>query len=152
MPNVAIDIRMKDYVTDQGIIVRSHRAFVTVQIGSVWPLCFVDTGAPFNIVSSSLAGQIPWAHRGTALLSQGKPISLDWQRIPCELGDTDVVLVDNSTGVRTGPCRLNGKFALGVHPSLEKCLILGMNILVDNNADLVLRINQGTLTGHLAVP
>lgn len=36
---------------DLGTAVRSLRAFVTIEIGSVRPLCFLDTGAPFSIVS-----------------------------------------------------------------------------------------------------
>jgi hypothetical protein len=51
MPDISVDFRTKDYVTEQGTAVRSLRPFVAIQIGSLRPLCFLDTGAPFNIVS-----------------------------------------------------------------------------------------------------
>lgn len=49
MPEIALDFRTRDYVTDLGTAVRSLRAFVTIKIGSVRLLCFLDTGAPFRL-------------------------------------------------------------------------------------------------------
>src|SRR5467141_1537593 len=81
MPDISVDFRTKDYVTEQGTAVRSLRPFVAIQIGSLRPLCFLDTGAPFNIVSFSVAQQIRWKLLGTQLLFQGKPVPLEWQGI-----------------------------------------------------------------------
>ena len=33
MPDFPVDVRAKDYVTDQGILARSLRVFVDIQIG-----------------------------------------------------------------------------------------------------------------------
>jgi hypothetical protein len=51
MPDIPLDFRAKDFVTDLGTAVRSWRAFLTIEIGAIRPLCFFDTGAPFSIVS-----------------------------------------------------------------------------------------------------
>ena len=152
MPDIPLEFRVKDYLTDQGIAVRSLRPFVTIQIGSVRPMCFLDTGAPFNIVSSSIARQIRWKVLGTKLLFQGKPVALDWQGVPCDFGETSAILLDPLGKVRSSPCRLAGKFAKARHPTLENYVLLGMNFLADNDVKLVTSSVQGALSGVVSVP
>jgi hypothetical protein len=115
-------------------------------------MCFLDTGAPFNIVSSSVARQIRWKVLGTKLLFQDKPAPLDWQGVPCDFGETSVILLDPSGNLRSSACRLAGKFAKARHPSLENYVLLGMNFLAHNGANLVTRNVQGSLSGLLSVP
>lgn len=152
MPEIALDFRARDYVTDLGTAVRSLRAFVTIEIGSVRPLCFLDTGAPFSIVSHSVAQRIAWRLLGNALFHQGKPAPLDWQRVPCDFGETDLVVLDPFGTSRTAACRLVGKFAKARHPVLENYVLLGMNFLLDNNLTLTLHGTPEMPQGLLSVP
>jgi len=151
MPDMPLDFRVKDYVTDLGTRLRSLRAFVTIEIGCLRPLCFLDTGAPFSIVSHSVAQQSAWKLRGNSLLNQGQVAPLDWQGIACDVGETSVVLVHPSGTWRTAACRLVGKFAKTRHPALENYVLLGMNFLTDNRIDFVLRNKPSGLTGFLSV-
>ncbi len=152
MPDIPLDFRAKDYVTDLGTAVRSLRAFVTIQIGPLRPLCFLDTGAPFSIVSYAVAQQIRWKRLGSSLFHQGKPVPLDWQGIPCDFGEAEIVLIHPSGNERTAVCRLIGKFAKARHPALENYVLLGMNFLPDNNINLTLRSTPGALQGLLSIP
>lgn len=152
MPSISLDFRTRDYVTDFGVRLRSVRPFVGAQLGSVRPLCFVDTGAPLSIVSFSVAQQIRWKLQGRQLTFQGSAVSLDWQGIPCELGEAMLVLQDRPHNLQTGPCKLIGKFAKSVHPSLEGYVILGMNFLKDNGIDLEIHARAAFFVGALLVP
>lgn len=152
MPDIPLDFRARDYVTDLGTAVRSLRAFVTIEIGSLRPLCFLDTGAPFSIVSYSVARQIRWKLLGSELFYERKPVPLDWQGILCDFGETEIVFVAPFENLRTAACRLVGKFAKARHPVLENYVLLGMNFLPDNDIDLLLRSTPEGLNGLLSVP
>jgi hypothetical protein len=68
--------------------------------------------------------------------------ALTWQGVPCELGFTEVDL----GGTRS----LTAKFVAKPTPVAE--IILGLNFLVDNDIELVLRGTPGALSGFLSVP
>ena len=150
MPDIPVDVRTKDYVTDQGFAARSLRLFVTIEIGSVRPLCFLDNGAPFSFVSFDVAQKIPWTLLGTAF--QGKAASMDWQGIPCSFGETNIDLLDPQGTIRVAGLRLVGKFAKVQHSLLRNHVILGMSFLVDNSIDFVSRNRSGSVSAVLSVP
>lgn len=152
MPDFPVDVRAKDYATEQGISARSLRPFAVIEAGPVRPACFVDTGAPFSIVSFSVARRIRWQPLGSAFVAQGISSPIDWQGIPCDFGETIITLHDPATATRSRSLRLVGKFARTRHPALEGFVILGMNFLADNSIEFVLRGVLGSASGVLSVP
>jgi len=162
MPDISLDLRGIDYVTDQNVTVRAWRAFARVRfVGRNGLLvrfqAFVDPGAPFSVLPDSLwhGRRIRWAALGTQLLRAGRPAAeaLLWQGVRCDLGTTDIHLLDLDAGIRTGPHRVVAKFARQrLPPAVESSAILGLSFLADNAIQLVLDgLGAGT-TGYLAVP
>jgi hypothetical protein len=81
------------------------------------------------------------------------PGALDWQGIPCDLGETTVYLTDPPTGLQAGPLIVVAKFARRSHTQsrVEKAAILGLNFLVDNTSALELSGLPGQLSGKLSI-
>ncbi len=152
MPDFPVNVRAKDYVTERGFTARSLRLYVTVQIGSVNPPSFVDTGAPFSFASFSVARQIRWQLLGSTFVALGRPSPIDWQSIPCDLGETTITLHDPTTASQSRPVRLIGKFARARHSVLPNSVVLGMNFVTDNSIDFVLHGVPGSASGVLSVP
>ena len=162
MPDIPLEIRALDFVTNQNVAVRACRAFVRVRFSAqngrlIRFQTFVDPGAPFGVIPYSLwhSRRLRWTPLGTQLLRAGKPVpgALSWQGVPCDLGTTDLYLIDLDSGIRSGPHRLVAKFARRrVAPTAENAAILGMNFLADTDIRLVLEGSQGAVTGYLAVP
>ena len=162
MPDIPLDLRALDFATNQNVNVRAWRAFVEARFvahsGAITAFdTFVDPGAPFGVIPYSLwhSRRLRWTPLGTQLLRAGNPVpgALSWQGVPCDLGATDLFLIDLDSGIRTGPHRLVAKFARQpVTPAAENAAILGMNFLADNDIRLVLEGSLGGVTGYLAVP
>ncbi|MBI3461759.1 MAG: hypothetical protein HY000_01680 [Planctomycetes bacterium] len=69
------------------------------------------------------------------MFRDGKPQrgALAWQGVPCDLGTTDIRLIDLDNDTRTGPHQVAAKFPRRkLQPALENAAILGMNFLADN--------------------
>ena len=162
MPDISLDLRGIDYVTDQNVTVRAWRAFVRVRfVGRNGLLvrfqAFVDPGAPFSVIPYSLwhGRRIRWAALGTQLMRAGRPAAegLLWQGVRCDLGTTDIHLLDLDAGIRTGPHRVVAKFARQrLPPAIENSAILGMSFLADNDIRLVLDGHGAGTTGYLGLP
>ncbi len=162
MTDISLDLRGIDYVTDQDVTVRAWRAFARVRFVGLNGLlvgfqAFVDPGAPFSVIPYSLwhGRRIHWTALGTHLMRAGRPATegLLWQGVPCDLGTTDVYLLDLDAEIRTGPHRLVAKFARQRVPlAIENSAILGMSFLGDNDIRLVLDGHGPETTGYLRLP
>ena len=162
MSEIPLEVRALDFVTNQSVAVWARRAYVRArflaQNGRLSRFdTFVDPGAPFGVIPYSLwhSRRLRWTPLGTQLLRAGKPVpgALSWQGVPCDLGATDLYLIDLDSGIRTGPHRLVAKFARRpVSPAAENAAVLGMNFLADNDIRLVLEGSHAAVTGYFAVP
>jgi hypothetical protein len=162
MPDIPLEVRALDFITNQSVPVRAWRAFVEARFiaANGRPTrfqTFVDPGAPFGMVPHSLwhSRRLRWTPLGTQLIRAGKPVpgALSWQGVPCDLGATELYLIDLDSGIRTGPHQLVAKFPRRrLPPAAENAAILGMNFLADNDIRLVLESNHGAVSGYLAVP
>jgi len=117
---------------------------------------FVDPGARFSVIPYSLwhGRRIRWAPAGILLLRAGRPAAeaLLWQGVRCDLGATDIYLLDPDAGIRTGPHRVVAKFARQrLPPAIESSSILGMSFLADNAIRLLLDGHGEDTTGYLMV-
>ena len=67
------------------------------------------------------------------------PDALEWQGAPCDLGETEVYLIDTVSRIQTGPHRVVGKFVRQrMRSDLKFAAILGVNFEIANNIQLVL--------------
>jgi hypothetical protein len=101
-------------------------------------------------------GHLHWTSLGRQLTRQGSrvPEPLEWQKAPCDLGETSVYLIDLKRGVRAGPYLTVAKFVCQrlSQPNLETIALLGINFLTDNLLRLVLDGSGPTLAGYVTVP
>ncbi len=78
--------------------------------------------------------------------------ALLWQGVRCDLGTTDVHLLDLNAGIRTGPHRVVAKFPRQrLPPAIENSAILGMSFLADNGIRLVLEGRADEVAGYLSL-
>lgn len=162
MPDICLDLRGVEYVTDQNVTVRAWRAFLRVRFVARNGLlvrfqAFIDPGAPFSVIPYSLwhGRRIRWEALGTRLMSAGRPApgGLLWQGVRCDLGTTDVHLLDLEAGIRTGPHRVVAKFPRQrLPPAIENSAILGMSFLADNDIRRVLEGHAAGVAGYLSLP
>jgi hypothetical protein len=152
MHDIALYFRKRDYLTENNETLHAFRGFVRTRVDSLYPSSFVDTGAPWSVVSSSVAQRINWSRLATKIYSQGKPTGLEWQGVPSEIGEITIRLIEPARGIVTRPLRLVAKFAKMQHPSLEGYVLLGLNFLAGNGIGLNMRGLGGELTGVLSVP
>jgi hypothetical protein len=150
-----------EFRTDLGCVLRAARPYIAIEFidgaGNVLQyLAMFDSGAPFSVLPNTLwQGQnLNWNLLGSQLV-RGDSLdaaALTWQGLPCQLGETPVRLVDQSSDTRSGPLLLTAKFVLSRIPSsLEKEAILGVNFLVDNSLVLGLRGLADRLEGAFTV-
>lgn len=163
MPDLFLQVRCIDYVSDQNVPVSAWRAyaeslFVTPS-GTLAPFtCVIDPGAPFSVLPFSLwhDRNLEWISLGHELTRQGAqaPELLEWQGVPSDLGETSVHLIDLQSGVQAGPFLVVAKLPHQRLPrtNLETVALLGMNFLTDNRLRLVLDGTAGNLVGYLSVP
>jgi len=88
------------------------------------------------------ARALQWSRVSQSLHGSGGSAALSWQGVPCELGEMTIDLA--------GPRKLVAKFALQPSPPLD--VILGMNFLVDNDLEWILKAARGSPTGIIVVP
>jgi hypothetical protein len=164
MPDIFLDLRRIDYVSDLNAPVSAWRAhaevlFITATGALATFSCIVDTGAPFSVLPFSLwqSYNVQWNSLGQRLIHQGgrpAPKALKWQDVDCSLGVTHVHLSDPRTGTKTShPFLVVAKFASqrSQHSQLESFAVLGMNFLADNNLRLELDGTGADLAGYLSV-
>jgi hypothetical protein len=163
MPDIILDLRRLDYISDQNVAVSAWRAYAeavfTSPIGiEVSFSCIVDPGAPFSVLPFSLwhDRNLHWTPLWQQLTRQGgqAPEPLRWQDVNCALGDTSVHIIDGQAGVRSGRFLVVAKFASQrlLNPNLEMIALLGMNFLTDNHLRLVLDGTGADLIGYLSFP
>jgi len=165
MPDIFLDLRHIDYISDQNVPVAAWRAHAevlfTTATGALANFsCIVDSGAPFSVLPFSLwqSYNVQWNRIGKQLSRQGggpAPGALKWQDVDCSLGVTHVHLSDPQTGTRTSsPFLVVAKFGgqPSKHSHLEMFAVLGMNFLADNNLRLELDGTGVDLAGYLSVP
>jgi len=163
MPDIFLDVRRIDYLSEQNVAVSAWRtcadALFSTRVGGMLPYsCIVDSGAPFSILPYSLwhGRNLSWTPRGRRLTRRGGQLGnpLKWQGEDCSLGDTTMSLIDRKTSLQTGPFLLVAKFVDRrlPDPGLETIAVLGMNFLVDNDLRLVLEGTGGDLNGYIAIP
>ena len=115
----------------------------------------LDTGAPFSVFPFSLwNGQnLSWTPLGSQILTmQGQPVpdALKWLGISCDLGVTQITLVDE-TNRPTRALHAIAKFVHAPLPSrFEKDVILGYNFLLDNALTLTVEPASRAGVGNLA--
>ena len=164
MPDIFLDLRRIDYVSDQnasGSAWRAHaETLFTTSTSSLASFsCIVDTGAPFSVLPFSLwqSCNVQWSPLGQQLTCHGRPAQgvLKWQDVDCSLGATYVQLIDLQTGMKVSrPFLVVAKFASqrSQHPHLELTAVLGMNFLTDNNLRLELDGTGVDLVGYFSIP
>jgi hypothetical protein len=150
-----------DFHTDQGILVRAVRSCVELELvtadgSTVGRLALVDSGAPLSVLPYTLWHEqgIAWQALGNTLFRDDKPdpAALTWRGIPCQLGETQVRIVDWAKEVRSSPLRLRAKLPLRKGASnWESQTILGFDFLVANATTLTLRGGARGLDGVLLV-
>ena len=145
---IPLTILTANYRTSQGNELTLFRPCVSAdfrdQAGRVWNLpCIIDTAAPLSVVPFRLWHQrnLAWSSISIILMRLGRSSALLWRGVPCELGFTEIDLA----GTRS----LTAKFVIQPSPPTE--VILGLNFLVDNDIELVIRSEGGRLSGHLLV-
>ena len=148
MRDIFLDLRRVEYISDKYVTVSAWRAYVDVLFitpsgARVSFSCILDPGAPFSVLPFSLWHDcnLQWTPLGQQLTRRGNqvPKPLEWQKVPCYLGDTSVYLMDLKTGVQAGPYLTVAKF-VGQRlpqPNLETIALLGINFLTDNLLRLV---------------
>jgi hypothetical protein len=155
MSDVPLVFRRAVFTSDRGVTFTAYRPYVVVRFANppLQPHCFLDTGAPFSVVPHSIARQVPWSSLGRSLTDRGRPVALDWQGLPCEMGEAAIHLGPPAGSVPQH-FKLIGKFVLAPHPDpvADSQLLLGMNFLLDNGIDHAIEARSGTLTGRLSIP
>src|SRR4051794_30866638 len=112
MVDISLSVVTAEYDSDRGFLVRAHRILAetvfTSRSGVQVPYgCILDTGAPFSVIPFSLwnVHGIPYAPRGDRLrrrAQQAPTEALQWQGVSCELGETEVSLIDHQRKVQAG--------------------------------------------------
>jgi hypothetical protein len=157
MPDFPLQFRVRTYQTEHGQFLSVRRGYLLSEFLGLPIVCdaFVDTAAPLSVVPYTLARQLSWhrlATRLTPTAGTGPP-ALVWQGIPCELGTTTIRWVHLTSGVRSGPLQLLAKFPLRAQASsLERSVVLGLNLFDDNDVELFLSRASGVLAGHCSAP
>jgi hypothetical protein len=157
MPRIPFTMRTVPFVTELGTAAPAQRPFLSAQflghVGRRLPYpAFLDTGSPYSVVPYRLAMQVPWKDIGEHLLLGSQRRSVEWNGIPCRLGEVEVELVDTSAFVRTRALRVLAKIARQQAPShLEQAVLLGMSFLADNRARQELDATGAGLSGHVWV-
>jgi hypothetical protein len=153
--------RVIEFRTDLGVVVRACRSYLTFEFGdgtggSIQWLAIIDSAAPFSVLPFTLwhDNKLPWQRLGSHLTRNDRPdrAALTWLGVPCELGETQVALVDKATDSRSRPLRLLAKFALArVSSPAEKEALLGYSFVSDNSLTLSMKGVAGKIVGSLTV-
>lgn len=160
LPNIPIQEKRKDYMTDQGRLARACRLVVGIEFfnrvhGPIQRDAVLDTGAAFSVIPFSLwNGQnLSWTPLGSQMLTlqgQPDPDALNWLGVSCEFGVTNIALVDE-TSRASRSLRVLGKFVRSpLPPRFEKDVILGYGFLRDNALAVTLKLASRVSVGNLA--
>jgi hypothetical protein len=158
MPRIAFTIRTMVFVTELGVAVPAQRPYVAAQFMGrnnqrvPYP-AFLDTGSPYGVVPYRLATQVSWRDLGGQIIRSGQSHAVEWNGIPCRLGELELELVDIPAMIRTRPLRVLAKIASrAAMPHLEQAALLGLNFLSDNKIQQELDGSGTALSGALWVP
>jgi hypothetical protein len=158
MLSIPLDIRAVAFLTERGHPIPARRPFVAAQFrGNQGPRVpyptFFDSGSAYCVIPYSLAVQVAWTSlRAHAVLAGNSP-PVEWNGLPCQMGELEVELVDTCLQVRTGLLRVLAKVASQPAVSrLERSAILGMSFLTENHLRLELDGIGPTVAGALWVP
>jgi hypothetical protein len=159
MPTIQFVVRTSPFVTEQGFAAPAHRLFLAARYQSAlqgtYPYrTFFNTGAPYSIVPHALAQRVAWRPMGTVTqLPPGPVTAIEWQGVPCVLGELQVELYDVPTCTATQPLLLIAKIATRpTTPRTDYAATLGLNLLTDNAGRLGVSGQCGNLSGSLWVP
>jgi hypothetical protein len=158
MPQIPFTIRTVPFVTESGSTAPARRPFLNTQFmghaGQRIPYpAFLDTGSAFSVVPFRLAIQVPWKDLGENLVLAGQLRPVEWNGIPCRMGELEVELVDTRLFVRTRLLRVLAKIPRQPAAApLEQAVLLGMSFLTDNKAHQEFDATGAGLSGHIWVP
>ncbi len=158
MPHISFTIKTVAFVTESGSAAPARRPFLSAQFlgfgGQRLPFpAFLDTGSAFSVVPYRLAQQLPYVDLGEHLVLAGQLRPVEWNGIPCRMGEVEVELVDTNLFVRTRVLRVVAKIPRqAAAPTLEQSVLLGMSFLTDNRAHQELHATSAGLSGHIWVP
>jgi hypothetical protein len=157
MPQIPFTIRSVPFVTERGFAIPARRAFVAAQfVGRLkrsvpYPTLF-DSGAAYSVVPLRLAHQIRWRDLGNQAMLGGRSHTLEWNGLPCQMGELEAELVDMQSLTRTRVLRVLAKvLSAPAPPPLEQSAILGMSFLTDNSLRLELDASGPTMSGFLTI-
>ncbi len=136
---IPLAVRVRTIVAGAGGPYLAARLDLDILYGVQTPVCFLDTGAPFSVITADVAQTSPWIPiPGPYLNAAGQAVSLDWDGIPCIFGEASLALFHpNNRGIYRR-CRLVGKFAQQPHPRISNQILLGLNFFTDNATTLEL--------------
>ena len=158
MPRIPFIIRTIPFVTERGIAVPARRPFLMTQFagsqGQRLPYpAFLDTGSPYSVIPHRLASLVPWNDLGAQVIVAATAHPVEWNGIPCHLGELSVELIDPRTQVRTRSLRVVAKIASQpAAPHLEQAALLGMSFLTDNQLREELDATGKAACGFVWVP
>jgi len=158
MTRIAFAIRIVPFVTERGVAVPAQRAYLTAQfVGRHQQRlpcpAFLDTGSPYSVVPYRLANQVPWKDLGGYIILSGQRRAVEWNGVPCRMGELEVELIDIRARVRTGPLRVLAKVASQpAPPHLDQAVLLGVSFLTDNRIQQDLDGSGIALSGSLWIP
>lgn len=157
MPNFPLTFRTINYSTPSGQTIEAKRAYVLCQFQGVRLAfdAFVDIAAPFCVVPYTISKQIAWTLIASSLAIGGTSATshLLWQGIPCDLGEAVLQIIDTTTMIRSSELHILAKFPRAAGPPVfERSVVIGLNLIDQHPAQLVLEHTSGVLTGFLTVP
>jgi len=165
MPSIALRVDRIDYLTNRGFPVQAWRPYARIRLplvggGSTDLSCIVDTGAPWSVIPYSIwhAYNVEWSFFGRQVFRQSTPDprALTWQGVDCDLGVTEVEILDQQTGTGMGPFLVLAKFPHGnpriLRGAAQPEAILGLDFLLANRLRLTLDGTSGLLTAEYFVP
>jgi hypothetical protein len=99
MQSISLDIRTVTFLTEGGLPIPARRPFVAAQFkGSQGPNVpyptFLDSGSAYCVIPYSLALQVAWTSLGTHAVLAGNTQPVEWNGLPCRMGQLEVELVD----------------------------------------------------------
>lgn len=158
MPRLPFVIRTVPFVTERGIAVPARRPFLPAPFvgrqGQRLPYpTFLDTGSPYSVIPYRLASRVPWNDLGGQVIVAGTVHPVEWNGIPCRLGELSMELVDPQAQVRTRGLQVIAKVASQpAAPHLEQAALLGMSFLIDNQLREELDATGMSASGFAWVP
>ena len=156
-----------DYEVAPGNTLTTFRAFIDVEVGGrgwITPVCFFDTGAPFTIISQSVARAItplPIRNAPVPIVEAGMPAApmparqfRAWfdpvarRDVPCLFAEVTVQFRNRVTGDCSDPRRVVAKVLQA--PALPfggRFVLFGMHLLTENTGRLHLDAQPWNLAG-----